>query len=149
MIVHKKGGKIMFEELNGVFTDVIRLARDHRVYYEKYGMKSVTTTPDGLRERKEFENSSEGKELSRREKELDAYLSGLDFEVIKTLQVIMYLGITRDYDEQDNPEEIYYKEREAADSQGWDPKDLEIYQMTGKLTLDQDLQNGLRILGIR
>ncbi|MCU5491170.1 hypothetical protein OCB70_02130 [Bacillus cereus] len=139
----------MFEELNGVFTDVIRLARDHRVYYEKYGMKSVTTTPDGLRERKEFENSSEGKELSRREKELDAYLSGLDFEVIKTLQVIMYLGITRDYDEQDNPEGIYYKEREAADSQGWDSKDLEIYQMTGKLTLDQDLQNGLRILGIR
>ncbi|QOQ37180.1 hypothetical protein P9C71_gp50 [Bacillus phage F16Ba] len=139
----------MFEELNGVFTDVIRLAHDHRVYYEKYGMKSVTTTPDGLSKRKEFENSSEGKELSRREKELDAYLSGLDFEVIKTLQVIMYLGITRDYDEQDNPEEIYHKEREAADAQGWDSKDLEIYQMTGKLTLDQDLQNGLRILGIR
>lgn len=139
----------MFEELNGVFLDVIRLARDHRGYYEKYGMKSLTTTPDGFRKQEEFKKSSEGKELSRREKELDAYLNGLDFEVIKTLQVIMYLGIVRDYEKQDTPEEIYRKEREASDSQGWNTKDIEIYQMTGKLTLDEDLKNGLRILGIR
>ncbi|MGX5572721.1 hypothetical protein ACWKTS_15040 [Bacillus toyonensis] len=139
----------MFEELNGVFLDVIRLARDHRVYHEQYGMKSLTTTLDGFSKREEFNNSSEGKEISRREKELDAYLNGLDFEVIKTLQVIMYLGIVRDYDQQDTPEEIYRKEREAYDSQGWNTKDIEVHQMTGKLTLDKDLQNGLRILGIR
>ncbi|AUB62458.1 hypothetical protein CSW12_05150 [Bacillus cereus] len=139
----------MFEELNVVFSDVIRLARDHRVYHEQYGMKSLTTTLDGFSKREEFNNSSEGKEISRREKELDAYLNGLDFEVIKTIQVIMYIGIVRDYDQQDTPEEIYRKEREAHDSQGWNTRDIEIYQMTGKLTLDKDLQNGLRILGIR
>ncbi|MFJ8116656.1 hypothetical protein [Bacillus mycoides] len=139
----------MFEELNVVFSDVIKLARDHRVYYEKYGMKSITTTPDGFRKREEFRNSPEGKELSRREKELDAYLDGLDFEVIKTLQVIMYLGIVRDYDKEDTPEEIYRKEREASDSQGWNTKSIEINQMTEKLPLDEYLQNGLSILGVR
>lgn len=139
----------MFEELNVVFSDVIRLARDHRVYYDQYGMKSMSMTPDGFRKREEFRNSPEGKELSRRKKELDAYLDGLDFEVVKTLQVIMYLGRDRNYDKQDTPQEIYRKQRAAFDSQGWNTKSIEINQMTEKLPLDEYLQDGLRILGLR
>ncbi|TXR98724.1 hypothetical protein DN390_16395 [Bacillus sp. SH7-1] len=139
----------MFEELNVVFSDVIRLARDHRVYYDQYGMKSMSTTPDGFRKREEFRNSPEGKELSRREKELDAYLDGLDFEVVKTLQVIMYLGRDRDHDKEDIPQEIYRKQRAAFDFQGWNTKSIEINQMTEKLPLDEYLQDGLRILGLR
>ncbi|SCM88432.1 DUF3775 domain-containing protein [Bacillus mycoides] len=134
----------MFKELSGVFEDVIKLARDHRLYYEK---QHIGSTPKDIIE---FRETPEGKELARRKKLLNDYLNQLDFEVVKTIQVIMYLGRNRDYDEQDLPEEIYRKQRESFDKHiGWNEKRIEINQITQKVPLDQYLENGLNILGVR
>lgn len=73
----------------------------------------------------------------------------LDFETIKVLQVIMYLGRDREYDKQDTPEEIYRKDREYFDSQGWNTQSIETNQMIGKVPFDQYLEIGLEILQIR
>ncbi|PFL14005.1 hypothetical protein COJ07_29250 [Bacillus cereus] len=134
----------MFKELSGVFEDVIKLARDHRLYYEK---QHIGSTPKDIIE---FRETPEGKELARRKKLLNDYLNQLDFEVVKTIQVIMYLGRNRDYDEKDLPEEIYRKQRESFDKHiGWNEKRIEINQITQKVPLDQYLENGLNILGVR
>ena len=56
----------MFEELKFVFKVVIDLANDYESYHDKYGMKSLTVSPSGMQELKEFKNSSEGKELEKK-----------------------------------------------------------------------------------
>ncbi|MGE6679436.1 hypothetical protein [Bacillus thuringiensis] len=133
----------MLEELNGVFKDVINLARDHRIYYEKH---SVGGTPEEIHE---FSKTPEGQEIKRRKNLLKNYMDELDFETIKVLQVIMYLGRDREYDKQDTPEEIYRKDREYFDSQGWNTQSIETNQMIGKVPFDQYLEIGLEILQIR
>ncbi|PFV70918.1 DUF3775 domain-containing protein [Bacillus thuringiensis] len=133
----------MLEELNGVFKDVINLARDCRVYYEK---QSIGSSPKDIHE---FTKSSKGKELNKKEELLDNYLENLDFETIKTLQTIMYLGRDKEHDRGDTPEEIYRKERAYSDSRGWETKSIEINQMTEKAPLDIYLKSGLEILQIR
>lgn len=60
----------MFEELKFVFKVAIDLANDYESYHDKYGMKSLTVSPSGMQELKEFKNSSEGKELEKRENAL-------------------------------------------------------------------------------
>ncbi|PGZ93498.1 hypothetical protein COE51_23865 [Bacillus pseudomycoides] len=133
----------MLEERNVVFKDVVNLARDRRLYYEKH---SVGGTPEELHE---FSKSPEGQEIKRRKELLKSYMDNLDFEAIKTLQVIMYPGREKEYDKQDTPEEIYRKEREYYDSQGWHTKSIETNQMIGKVPFDQYLESGLEILQIR
>lgn len=135
----------MLEELNGVFRDVIKLARDRRIYDEQHMKEGIYT----LQEMSAFYKSPEGQEVDRRTKLLKNYLDELDFDTIKTIQSIMYLGRDRDYDKQDEPEEIFRKEREYFDSQGWKTKSIEINQMVEKAPLDQYLEDGLKILQIR
>ncbi|MDA2546910.1 hypothetical protein ACQVWG_05770 [Bacillus cereus] len=133
----------MLEEMNVIFKDVVNLSRDYRLYYEKH---SVGGSPEDIRE---FIKTPEGQERKRRKELLDNYMDELDFETIKTLQVIMYLGRDRDYNKQDTPEEIYRKEREYFDSQGWNTKSIETDQMTSKVPFGQFLEEGLEILQIR
>ncbi|MEB9611472.1 DUF3775 domain-containing protein [Bacillus cereus] len=135
----------MFKELNGVFKDVISLARDSRLYYERHVQQGVAYS---IQDIQEFNRSSVGKEFAEKEQLLESYLEKLDFETIKTLQTIMYLGRDREYDKADTPEEIYRKERGYFDSRGWNTKDIEINQMTEKAPLDQYLEAGLEILKI-
>ncbi|PER23511.1 hypothetical protein CN931_01355 [Bacillus sp. AFS054943] len=135
----------MLEELNGVFKDVIKLARDRRVYYEQNVQEGVVYT---LQEMSAFYKSSEGQELNEKKQLLKNYLEELDFDTVKTIQSIMYLGRDRDYDKQDTPEEIFYKQREDFDSQGWQSKSIEINQIVEKAPLDGYLEDGLKILQI-
>jgi hypothetical protein len=45
-----------------------------------------------IQEVHEFDNSPKDKELTRRKNYLEDYLNQLDFEKVKIIQVIMYLG---------------------------------------------------------
>lgn len=118
----------MFKELKDVFTDVLNLANNRRTYYEQHGF--------------------EGKDVEKKRLELVAYLNELDYEVVKTIQVIMYLGRDEDYDGYDIPEEIYRKQRKYFDSLGWNNKVIEINQIAEKMPLDIYLTNGFKILDI-
>lgn len=149
MYILKTGGKVMFEELKFVFKVVIDLANDYESYHDKYGMKSLTVSPSGMQELKEFKNSSEGKELEKRENALYYFLKALDYEVIKAIQVVMYLGRDQDYDKNDTPEKIYSEYRHYFGSKGWDEKDIIINTVTEKISLGKYLQDGLGILGVR
>lgn len=80
--------------------------------------------------------------------QLRTYCETLDFETIKVLQTIMYLGRDRDYDYNDTPEEIYKKQREYFDLQGWNTQEIETNQMIGKKPLPQYLREGFEILKI-
>lgn len=80
---------------------------------------------------------------------LETYLNNLDFEIIKAIQVIMYLGRDEDYLENESPVERYVNYRLYSNSQGWNKKDIEIVQMTEKLPLADYLKRGMEILGIK
>ncbi|HEF5706433.1 DUF3775 domain-containing protein [Bacillus thuringiensis] len=135
----------MLEELNGVFKDVIKLARDRRVYYEQNVPEGVVYT---LQEISAFHKSSEGQKLEEKKQVLKKYLEELDFDTVKIIQSIMYLGRDRDHDKQDTPEEIFRKLREDFDALGWHSKSIEINKIVEKAPLDEYLEDGLKILQI-
>ncbi|PEJ54303.1 hypothetical protein CN676_08705 [Bacillus wiedmannii] len=135
----------MLKELNGVFKDVINLAHDRRLFYEQHMQEGVAYSVQDIHE---FNRSPEGQELEKKDQLLESYLKGLDFDTVKIIQTIMYLGRDKDYNKEDTPEEIYRKERGYFDSQGWNTQDIEINQMVEKAPLDQYLEDGLEILKI-
>jgi hypothetical protein len=130
----------MFEQYNEIFNRVIELARKRREYNENYGLHSGS-----LEDFEKFDETEEGKQLQQYDKEIVDYLEKLDFEVIKIIQTLMYLG--RD-DEYPNliPEQRYKKERQYFDKKGWQTKSIEIGQICEKMPLDKYLKSGLDIL---
>lgn len=117
----------MFNDLEEMFRKVITLARLRRINHERFGVPVHDVD----------------------ENNLERYLRRLNFEQIKILQCIMYLGRDEDYYETETPEERYGKFRAAMDRRGWnDDKDIEMYQMLEKEPLDEYLENGLKILKI-
>ena len=90
--------------------------------------------------------------------DLVEYMKMLDFETIKELKILMYVG--RDYYmaytiEGFRPEyyrdnitglEIYSMEKKGLDDLGWGDKSKEINQMVSKAPLGEYLERGLEIL---
>lgn len=141
------GMKFMFNEYMGSFKTVVDLAKKFEEAYNeeiKEGLHDFS-----LSEMDQFlENQSKCTTSESYGEELESVLNSLDFEAIKTLQVIMYLGRDEDYNPKQTPEEIYRDYRNYFDKQGWKTKSIEIGQMTEKFPLGSYLENGFSILGI-
>lgn len=126
----------MLDDLEIVFKKVLDLAEKRRL---------VETEDEVNLEEFELEDLEECEE----ERNLRIYIESLDYETIKTLQVIMYLGRDMDYDREDTPDLILHKQRKHFDSLGWNKdKDIEVNQMVEKIPLGEYLRNGLEILNI-
>lgn len=82
------------------------------------------------------------------EKELINYLVSLDFETIKVIQTLMYIGREGGC-KGDTPYEIYTKERAYMDERGWSKKAIEAAQIEEKMPLGAYLINGLGILQVQ
>lgn len=78
--------------------------------------------------------------------DLRAYVKTLDYEMVKIIQIIMYIG--RDGSILTNPVEIYIIARREFELNGWNRRDIEENQMLNKLPLHDYLENGCKILGI-
>lgn len=86
--------------------------------------------------------------IKGKEKELFNFLNSLDYEVVKALQVIMYIGRDSDCMEEDGTYN-YEKSRERFDYQGWnDDKSIEVDQMVQKPHLNEYLKKGFEKLNI-
>lgn len=95
------------------------------------------------------QNLKEVLKLARNNNEgLEEYLLGLDFEIVKVVQTIMYIGRDRDYPENSTAEEIYHYNRVGLDNQRWSTKDIEVSQIVSKAPLYDYLRTGFRILEI-
>lgn len=78
---------------------------------------------------------------------LREYVDNLDFETIKVIQTIMYIG--RDGDERtNNPVEIYINARSSFELDGWNTKEIETNQMLNKTPLHEYLKEGCKLLNI-
>lgn len=131
----------MFEDKVNIFKEVIRLSRKVSNDEKKYEGKVLNLgfTDEDL---EEMENPKSNSNI------LKGYLLKQDFETVKIISTIMYLGRDRDYDKNDSPEVIYRKEREFFDKDGWNDKEIEVYQVIDKGPLDIYLLNGLKILNV-
>ena len=86
--------------------------------------------------------------IKGKEKELFDFLNSLDYEVIKTLQVIKYIGRDSFCAEEDGTYN-YEKSRNYFDRQGWNQdKSIEVHQMVEKIHLADYLKEGFRKLNI-
>ena len=86
--------------------------------------------------------------IKGKEKELFDFLNSLDYEVVKALQVIMYIGRDSSCMEDDGTYS-YEKTRNSFEQQGWnDDKSIEVHQMVEKIHLYEYLKNGFDKLKI-
>ena len=85
--------------------------------------------------------------LTGAEKQLYEYMHKLDFETIKIIQVIMYIG--RDGSDEVDPTAIYDKQRHDFDKDGWNTKEIETQQILQKMPLHIYLLKGCEMLQIQ
>ena len=86
--------------------------------------------------------------IKGKEKELFDFLNSLDYEVVKALQVIMYIGRDSACIEEDGTYN-YEKSRNRFDYQGWNgDKSIEVDQMVQKPHLNEYLKKGFEKLNI-
>ncbi|MDW5300744.1 MAG: hypothetical protein SA378_11520 [Sedimentibacter sp.] len=130
----------MFEDLTNVFKTVLNLSHELMIVESSGKRTSV----------KEFFGDLDNFKTTKEHDALYEYFNFLDFETIKILQSIMYLGRDEDYDKDDTPQVIYDKNRKYFDEViRWKTKEIEINQMLDKSpVLYKYLTNGFKILGI-
>ena len=88
-------------------------------------------------------------EAEEKEAELRDYLGTLDFELIKDIQTVMYLGRDRDYDKNESFDERFASERKHMDANGWSEREVEIEIIIEKTgLLSEYLRKGMEILGV-
>lgn len=129
----------MYKNHIEVYKKVITLAPAVRVEYESNHREAEVV--------KVCDNIEELFTVADKEKALLDYLEEQDYEVIKNIMVIMYLGRDKVYDETQCPEEIFKQQRDCFENH-WDERDILIDQITSKIPLDKYLRSGLRILEI-
>lgn len=131
----------MFENLKEVLNKVYVLANERRIEEE-------STYVDGIKVDDLDSLDIENLGYSKKEQELFNFLNSLDFESVKIIQTIMYIGRDHDYDKTDSYEARYEDYRKSLDSNGWNNKEIEVSQIVQKVPLDIYLKDGFDILGI-
>lgn len=131
----------MFEDLKEVLNNVYLLANDRRIEEE-------STYIDGIKVFDPFTFDIKDLGYTEKEQKLFDFLNNLDFESVKIIQTIMYIGRDHDYKETDSYETRYAKYRKSLDINGWNDKETEVSQIVQKVPLDRYLKDGFDILGI-
>ena len=131
----------MFENLKEVLNKVYVLANERRIEEE-------STYVDGIKVDNLDSLDIDNLGYSKKEQELFNFLNSLDFESVKIIQTIMYIGRDHDYDKTDSYEARYEDYRKSLDSNGWNDKEIEVSQIVQKVPLDIYLKDGFDILGI-
>lgn len=86
--------------------------------------------------------------IKGKEKDLFDFLNSLDYEVVKALQVIMYIGRDSSGIGEDGTYN-YEKSREVFNNRGWNKdKSIEVNQMVEKIYLAEYLKEGFKKLNI-
>lgn len=136
-------GNSLFIDKKQILRDVISLADTWRNAHDSYGFEGGSIT-----EMRAFESTPEGQRINALAIKLVNYLQSLDYDDIKMLQTVMYLGRDQDYDKSLTPHFIYQNEFDYFKKHGWVSKEVEINQMTEKLPLADYLKSGLDILKV-
>lgn len=131
----------MFENLKEVLNNVYLLANDRRIEEESTYVDGVKVCDLCISDIKELG-------YSEKEQKLFDFLNNLDFESVKIIQTIMYIGRDHDYNKTDSYETRYAKYRKSLDIDGWNDKEIEVSQIVQKVPLDRYLKDGFDILGI-
>ncbi|GAB3797305.1 hypothetical protein [Virgibacillus kimchii] len=131
---------MLLNEYKDVFKEVVRLAKKRRLDHVPVSTSSF--------EKKSFAYYWVKKDDDDKEN-LKNFLNALDFETIKVLQTLMYLGRDKDFHDNLSRREIYRRERNYFDNEvGWKTKEIEINQMVEKLPLDEYLEDAFEVLKI-
>lgn len=132
------GIKLLIDKYRDSFREVVSLAKKRRMLHDENSDDSITKI------------SITDHVYDESDVELKSYLMSLDFEAIKVVQTVMYLGRDKDYNESLEPRDIYLKERQYFDNHiGWKTKEVEVNQVVEKLPLDEYLEDGFEILSIK
>lgn len=110
----------------------------YHVYANKY-LPDIISLSDDI-----HSDSFEYQKYHEYERALNKYLLDLDYEIIKDLQAIMYLGRDKDFADMLSGEKRFEAIRRSLT---WDKnKSVEVYQMTEKLPLYEYLAKGTEII---
>lgn len=130
----------LFRNIRDILREVLRMSKEYGDIGKKE-RRSIINLADFIEEDDSVRQNYRT--------QFNAYLNFLDFEVVKVIQIIMYLGRDEDYNRDDSVADIYRNYREDFDKKGWSTQEIEISQMLSKSPrLYGYFLNGYKILKI-
>lgn len=129
-----------------VVDEVIKYARKRESFEHTY---SKTYFPRRIKmsELDKYSDTVEYKNCQESRKALENYLDSLNYDVIKELQVLMYLGRDDAYADELIGMNRFQKYCAEFDCKGWNSKEIEINMIIEKLPLADYLIKGKEIIG--
>lgn len=124
----------MFLQNINVFEEVIKLAKEITILKKSENGEEI--------------NKDNLYEVRDKESDLIKYLNEQDYEILKDIITVMYIGVDMDHDKEESPKMIFDLEKMFLSSQGWAQKEILIYTISCKSLLDEFLKDGLKVLNI-
>lgn len=120
-----KGGMIMVKTLNDIFEKIISLSEKRRLIRKniKENFTYIISNKPDIK-------------LRKTEKELKKLLEQIDYETIKIIQNIIYLGRDREYDIESTLEDIFRSTKRSVSKSEYINKKVEIEHILEKYLLD-------------
>nr|WP_257151292.1 DUF3775 domain-containing protein [Bacillus pseudomycoides] len=137
------------ENAVNIFNDKIDVIKKVILLADERNKAAKTNRPKEIKNIGASINSPEYILVKEKRADLLEYVNSLDFETVKMLQTIMYLGRDREYDTNDSVEKRYETLRNHFNESGWNTKDIEVNQMISKAPLGDYLRIGCQILDIK
>lgn len=126
-----------------ILNDLINLAKTRREYHDKYSLKSGS-----MKELMEYEKTENHQKVKEKKEALENYLNTQDFEDVKIMQVVMYIGRDTEQSNVKPAAELFEDNYNAFDRNGWNKKSIEVSQMVQKVPLDEYLIKGKELLNL-
>lgn len=141
----------MFNEYNDIFKNVLKLAKKLDEANKKYGENGEELI-NGVRvvteeEKSRFMKSENYKIIYSYKSDLKYYLLSLDYDLIKILQTIMYIGRDNDYSQLEPISRVNKVNEQLEDTRNG--KEIEIQGMLDKEPLYKYLKKGFKRLQIQ
>lgn len=125
-------------ERNNVLMKIIALAKERREVTADEGV--VTLSTSAIQDYYDSEENDRERQLSSA---LYEYLLQLQFEEVKFVQTLMYIGRDESLEENVDAESLY---KDVYASLRWDTQELEAEEIVDKMPLDEYLRRGMELM---
>lgn len=140
--------RVNMKEYYDIFKNVLSIAEESKKEYD-VKFKELDTDGDGFVKFDLSKIDVDDLLVKGKKKELFDYLNSLDYEIVKILYVIMYIGRDSSCAEEDGSYN-YVRTREWFDERGWNKdKCAEVEQMLGKVYFVEYLKAGFEKLDMQ
>ncbi|WP_033543913.1 hypothetical protein [Planococcus sp. CAU13] len=126
-----------------LLSSLINLAETRQEYHDRYSLKSGS-----MKELMEYEKTENYQKVKEKKDALENSLNSQDFEDVKIMQVIMYIGRDTAQSNIKPASQLFEENYDYHEKSGWNKKSIEVSQMVQKVPLAEYLIKGKELLNL-